>query len=609
MKTFKIAKKTNEVISTAPLSFISGGTSGNDLYVVVKKEVGQQLNVGGKLVFEKTASGNTGQMLKVCEESAIVKNMALQGDYMYVYFDYVYITPLILTSFREIESPEGYKYKLFFNMDHNMLPCDLSNDYKVYIRRGANVIEFSDLALCFPMQLKKGKDIIPSDGFCCDDTITRFNYETMERNSILAKVKKVVDGKSFRPEPGDQVLFATNPYFRTSKSTVPDTNEKRINLFGCPGENVTILRYTDFMGLGVVLEQDYDAKRMFQEYQVNELFVNKIKNSIIPDFIDLEKIKYAPAFSETELNDETVDDTGDTITTTYLATGLTFNLHFRTRISGETEYDFEDVWHLNDAVETWNGNGIREDPKTVDELYADENFVNSSNLIGYLGFTDDDIYNQKNRVKQSFIRLSFYDSRNPLTQNLLYYSTIFFDSGDLFGKYVKRKAWLEEEDEEYDHLITPVVWSPTADTDTCSAVTSQLIVNDEYDMTRSGEGFNLYLFRQDAPIENDPQDIYMKIEFNHAGIGRTVPLIYWPKEGDGPQKLTIENYLENLYIKVRIALTEKGYVYMFPDTVKVTDNPATRRNGIVWENERLVLNLFEPMIEADKIPRDTENNG
>ena len=182
---------------------------------------------------------------------------------------------------------------------------------------------------------------------------------------------------------------------------------------------------------------------MLQEYQVNELFVKKIKNSIIPDFIDLEKIKYAPAFIEEKLNEETVEDTGGT---TYLATGLTFNLHFRTRISGETSYDFEDVWHLNDAVETWNGNGIDDTPKTREGLYTDENFVNSSNLIGYLGFTDDDIYNQKNRVKQSFIRLSFYDSDNPLTQNLLYYSTIFFDSGDLFGKYVKRKNYILEKE-------------------------------------------------------------------------------------------------------------------------------------------------------------------
>ena len=615
MKTFKIAKKTNEVVSTAPLPVESAGTSGNDIYVVVKKEIGQQLNVGGKLVFEKSASGNTGQMLKVCEESVTIKNMVLDGDHMYVYFDYVYITPLNLTSYREIESPEGYKYKLFFSSDHNMLPCDIDGDYKVYVRRGSKVIEFSDLALCYPMQLVEGDDIVPEDTGCCDDTIMRFNYETMERDSILAKVRKSVSG-DFVPEPGDQVFFATNPFFYTESEAIPNSNEKRITFFGCSGETVSLLRYTDFMGLGVVLEQDYDAKRMFQEYQVNELFVKKIKNSIIPDFIDLEKIKYAPAFIEEKPNEETVD-TGDTIVTTYLATGLTFNLHFRTRISGETPYDFEDTWHLNDAIETWNGNGIDDTPKTREGLYTDEDFVNSSNLIGYLGFTDDDIYNQKNRVKQSFIRLLFYDSDNPLTQNLLYYSTIFFDSGDLFGKYVKRKAWLESEDEDFDHLVTPVVWSPTADTDACSAVTSQLMVNDEYDMTRSGEGFNLYLFREDAPVENDPQDIYMKVEFNHAGIGRTVPLIRWPKEKDeegkeipngNADKLTIENYLSNLYIKVRIALTEKGYVYTFPNTVSSEDkNNGGKRNGIVWENERLILNLFEPMLETDKVEK--ENNG
>ena len=615
MKTFKIAKKTNEVVSTAPLPVESAGTSGNDIYVVVKKEIGQQLNVGGKLVFEKSASGNTGQMIKVCEESVTIKDMVLDGDYMYVYFDYVYITPLTLTSYREIGSSEGYKYKLFFSSDHNMLPCDIAGDYKVYIRRGAKVIEFSDLALCYPMQLVEGDDIVPEDTGCCDDTIMRFNYETMERDSILAKVRKSISG-DFVPEPGDQVFFATNPFFYTESETIPNSNEKRITFFGCSGETVSLLRYTDFMGLGVVLEQDYDAKRMFQEYQVNELFVKKIKNSIIPDFIDLEKIKYAPAFIEEKPNEETVD-TGDTIVTTYLATGLTFNLHFRTRISGETPYDFEDTWHLNDAIETWNGNGIDDTPKTREGLYTDEDFVNSSNLIGYLGFTDDDIYNQKNRVKQSFIRLLFYDSDNPLTQNLLYYSTIFFDSGDLFGKYVKRKAWLESEDEDFDHLVTPVVWSPTADTDACSAVTSQLMVNDEYDMTRSGEGFNLYLFREDAPVENDPQDIYMKVEFNHAGIGRTVPLIRWPKEKDeegkeipngNADKLTIENYLSNLYIKVRIALTEKGYVYTFPNTVSSEDkNNGGKRNGIVWENERLILNLFEPMLETDKVEK--ENNG
>ena len=595
MKTFKITKKTNEVISRSPLNYISGGTSGNDLYVVVEKDAVPEINIGGKLIFEKAASGNSGQMIKVCEETVDIKDIVQEGDYLYIYFDYLYIKKLVLASYNEIETPDGYKYKLYFNGPHDMLPCDIEDeDYRVYIRRGKDILEFGDLAFCYPEGLEKGEDIIPEGGECCDDTVTLFNYETMERNSILAETMEVAEGDEFKPEPGDQVIFATNPYFHIV--------DDRIELYGCSGETVTLYRYTDFMGLGVVLEQDYDAKRMFQEYQVNELFVNKIKNAVIPDFIDLEKIKYAPAFVS-----------GSDV---YLATGLTFNLHFRTRVSGTTnpdvdplatKYYFEDVWHLNDAMDTWNGNGFG-DTKKREDLYLDEDFVNSSNLIGFLGFTDDDIYNQKNRVRQTFIRLSFYDSSDPLTQNLLYYSTIFLDSGELYGKYVKRKAWLEEEDDTYNHEIDPVVWSPTAETDTCSAVTSQLIVNDEYDMTRSGEGFNLYLFRQDAPIENSGEPIYMKVEFNHAGIGRTVPLIFWPKDENGDaERLTIENYLSNLYIKMNISLTERGYVYTFSDAV--SGDEAGRNNGIIWENERLVLNLFEPMIETERIERDTDTNG
>ena len=598
MKTFKIAKKTNEVISTAPLDFISGGTSGNDLYIVVKKENGFDLNEGGKLLFEKAASGNSGQMIKVYEESTEIKKIVEDGEYFYVYFEYVYITPLTLASCRNITSPERYKYrykyKLYFTGDHHMLPRDLNDDYKVYIKRGEKAIEFSGLALCFPGELVKGEDTKVIGSACCDDTSVRFNYETMERNSILAMSSAATSETGFEPAPGDQALFATNPFFH-----INDSGETI--LYGCSGETVSVLKYTDFMGLGVVMEQDYDTKRMFQEYQVNELFVNKIKNSIVPNFIDLEKVKYAPAYFDKDEN------------AMFLATGLTFNLHFRTRVSGTTDesipedeakYYFEDTWHFNDGMNTWNGNGLDDDVKKREDLYADEKFVNSSNLLGYLGFTDDDVYNQKNRLKQSFIRLSFYDSPKPLEQSLLYYSTIFLDSGDLYGKYVKRKAWLEDEIEYYDQKKYPVVWSSAETTDPCDAVTSQLIVNDEYDMTRSGEGFNIYLFREDAPVvfydpedpENTSQDIYMKVEFNHAGIGRTVPLIYWPKENGSAITLTTQNYLENLYIHIRISLTERGYVYDFPDVVSASDD---RKSGIVWENERLVLNLFEPMIEPE----------
>ena len=585
METFKICKKTNEVISTVPLDYDRIVTSGNELCLVIEKSKALELSVGSKLHFEKFGSGTSDEMLKVCEEDALVKDVVDSGDTRYIYFEYVYITPLTISSFKNISSHDGYKYKFYFTTDHHMLPCDLSGDYKLYVRRGSNVLEFGTLAFCYPNEVSMGADIVFDGGDCTVAHSKSFNYETMERNSVLAKTKAIVDGLNFNPEAGDQVFFATNPYFYTDEDGVvhlyPRTD-------GCsPAEVVNVCKYVNFMGLGIVLEQDYDAKRMLQEYQVNELFVKKIKNSIIPDFIDLEKVKYAPAYA----SDDKI----------FLATGLTFNLHFRTRVPDpEDRYGFEDTWHLTDTTDTWNGNGLDNPPVGKDDLYSDPEFVNSSNLMGYLGFTDDDVYNQKNRVKQSFIRLSFYDGNNPLTQSLLYYSTIFLDSGDLYGKYVKRKAWLEEDDENYDNQINPVVWSSAATTDPVPAVTSQLIVNDEYDMTRSGEGFNLYLFRQDAPLEKEHQDIYMKVEFNHAGYGRTIPLIYWGKDDDTgkPKTLKVSNYRENLYIPVRITLSDNGYVYMFPNAKSAENGEA---EGILWKDDRLVFNLFEPMIE----PEDT----
>ena len=595
MNTFKICKKNNEVVANAPFDSFNYvlTMSGGDMCLIINKKASYELGEGNKLRFSKFASGNSGEMALVCEDDVTIKKIVDKGDSRFIYFDYIFIKPYTIASFMKINSTDGYKYKFYFTSDVTMAPGDFTcyNDYKIYIKRNdGNIVSFGDLAQCYPNELVAGKDIYSPGGYCCDEETGRFNYETMEKNSVLAKTSSVVAGELFEPSAGDQVLFATNPYYFT------DDNGKTVKMFGgaCnSGSVVTIAKYTDFMSLGVTLEEDYDVKRLFQEYQVNELFTKKIKNSVVPDFIDLEKVKYAPAFFSGQKLE--------------LATGLTFNLHFRSR-NMVGKHVFEDTWHVDDATNTWNGNDLNAtgdlSVKSKESFYmlSEEDFLNSSNLIGYLDFTDDDIYNQKNRVKQTFIRLSFYDDFNPLTQNLLYYSTIFFDSGELYGKFVKRKAMMLDENPYHDFGRHPVVWSPVSETDTVSAVTSQLMVNDEYDITKSGEGFNIYLFRQDAPIENHPKDIYMKIEFNHAGNGRTVPLIFWRKTdgGDIPIDLTTENYLENLYIKVRISLTDKGYVYSFPESVSAQNQmKGGRRNGIVWENERLVFNLFEPMIKPD----------
>ena len=584
MKTYKICKKTNEVVPYKPLTCSEMVYSGGLLCMVFQNDSVCSLSVGDIIHFEKTASGNSGEMLKVCETDSIVRNIVYESGATNVYVDYTNIAPLTVSSFIEISSSDYYNYKFFFTDWHNMVPGDFefyeenySEPYEIYVRRGENVIGFSDLALCFPNHIVKGGDY-SIDGGCAKDLQVLFNYETMDRGAVLCGFVELVSGEEFIPQQGDKVYFCTNPFFFTQ-------DNGKVTCFN----NVNIYKYEDFMNLGVLLEEDDDTKRMYQEYQVNELFVDKVKETIIPGFIDLEKLKYTPAFFEPSTS------------RIVLATGLTFNLHFRTRVSGATKYSFEDVWHTDDTIETWNGLNYNA-PVSFSNLYDNVDFVNSSNLMGFLGFTDDDIFNQKARVKQSFLRLSFYDSPNPLEQNLLFYSTIFIDSGDLYGKFVKRKAWLESIDDRYNEIENPVVWSSGSSSEKYPPITCQLTVNDEYDTTKSGDGFNLYLFKADAPLENEEQDIYMKVEFNHAGYGRTVPMIFWKKdenETDKPTKLTTKNYLENLYIKLKVKLTDKGYVYTFNDIIS-SKLIGGRKNGIVWEDERIVLNLFEPMITKEE---------
>lgn len=217
-----------------------------------------------------------------------------------------------------------------------------------------------------------------------------------------------------------------------------------------------------------------------------------------------------------------------------------------------------------------------------------------SDLLSYLGFTNDDVKYQKSKLKKSFLRISFYDSDNIANQNLLHTATIFLDSGDLFAKYIKN---IETEDEykttetviaqenpkisfpkgsiltssEYEKLndanrkkcvvngeLLAVVGGSSSDEDKYTVydkagmainrepmrkralkdsdfgdnidelerlrMSSQIVVTDKNSSKRSSEGFYFYTYKT-----NDngvyPSDIYMRVEFNHAGYGRVIPFM------------------------------------------------------------------------------------
>ena len=207
--------------------------------------------------------------------------------------------------------------------------------------------------------------------------------------------------------------------------------------------------------------------------------------------------------------------------------------------------------------------------------------ITDGDKLECLGFTDDDIYYRKQKVSKSFLRLSFYATNNPANNMLLFYSTIFLDSNDLYDKYIKNnfyKNYKSYKKELYD-------------------LTTSFQIFDKYHRTKSSEGFYLYLFPDNVNGEQT-RTIYMKAEFNHAGYGKTIPLIY----PDGytfvenefakfPHKLidekgSLSEYYKYLYIPIILSLNnETGeYMYYFDKVKKNEPN--------------LVLNLFEPKINT-----------
>lgn len=333
------------------------------------------------------------------------------------------------------------------------------------------------------------------------------------------------------------------------------------------GTTRTFLSIEDsFWNVGLALAADANEQSLGSDDSFSDSLVYDIEESIIPDVIDMERIKYSPIISGNNIME--------------IATSITIDLHFRKRVENTPEDSpntkltknnpYIDGWYIdldNEPTIWWNGVNSTDSALTPQIITNIDTMINSplakSDSLKCLNFTDDDIYYRKKKISKSFIRLSFYTSTDPIEQKLLYYSTVFFDGGKLYGEYIKCKNDRSNNEPCNDQIY------------------SQFVITNEFDRTSSAEGFNIYLFNSDAG--NYPKTIYMKVEFNHAGVGKTIPMLMWPKVDDMYVPLTIENYLQSLYIPVEISCVNGKYVYKIP--------------GAINANSNIKLVLFEPKLD------------
>jgi hypothetical protein len=254
---------------------------------------------------------------------------------------------------------------------------------------------------------------------------------------------------------------------------------------------------------------------------------------------------------------------------------IKFNLFLRDR-SGS------DNWTTDDT-KGWNQYKFDGDKFTW-EVYKTE-----GDLLGFLNFTDDDVYYRKKKVSESFVRLLFFNSTDPLEQKLLFHSTVFLDSTALYGKYLKQMMYMEDENLTASAKNQNVAVLMCDDNTVSARVDTKMVITNEYDRTKSAEGFNLYLFAEDTNVnldENGEKTIYMKVEFNHAGNGKTIPMIMWPKKDGNYVPLTVDNFIDSLYIPIKLTYFNGKYVYYIPDAY-------ANRDG------NISLVLFEPKLEYE----------
>ena len=400
-----------------------------------------------------------------------------------------------------------------------------------------------------------GNEIVPYDYY--------FIPNRESRNIFLCACDKEV------PE-GTVISFNQNDFYFTDNngSCAPWTDD-RFSPNGMPQTEIGVFKKTNYWNVPIGFVQNTDYIHLYQEERNNTLFAEKIKKSVIPPVINMERVKYAPIIRDGEEGEEIS-----------IVCGITFNLHFRER---------DDNWNIvkNEGWCTCNPTAIK-----------NENFEKSDSLY-YLGFNDSDTQYQKMKLKKSFIRLSFYSSDDPLSQSLLYYSTIFLDSGYLFGQFNKKRTELIGEGKIWSPNEAPkYVLEAASENSSDIRIDSQITIHNEFDTTKSSEGFNLYLFADDCEIVDDDKDfrtIYMKVEFNHAGYGKTIPFMPWPELGTD-HGVTIEEYLKNVYIPVKICHINKAYYYYFGLDDFGKDNPYIKCNK---DNKSITFNLFEPKLKKE----------
>ena len=430
--------------------------------------------------------------------------------------------------------------------------------------------------------------------------------------------------------------FGTNDLYWDSWITESLTSESGTSVYELANvkENINVLRNSGNITLQLGLFRDTSNDILQEDLITNRLYTDVAEEGTNP-IVDMDKDMYTPVIANREVD------------------GLEFNLHFRTRdletwkinvdegvgydgnqLSAAYQYTnwfVTDYFPYNHILSGTTGNN-------ASVITAPDVCVRKSDLLGFLYFTTNDVQEKREKLRKSFLRLTFFDSINPEKQNMLGTTTMFLDCERYFDTLYTKKddvaysevAMSRNPDRvsgktenptmqiKLDPSVAPTVlteaYAYSGETVTVNEIQlyegegnprldSKIEVpNPSLRGDKSSEGYFAYILKEFGD-RNEPKTIYMKAEFFHAGVGIKIPMVIatdssknaiqndeWLTNLDEFKKgYNLSEVFERLYVPIRIqySSTLRKFVYEIENT-----------NGFpgAIENEsenKLVFNLFE----------------
>jgi len=619
---------------------------------VIEKNLCDKLLINGDEYDIEYINGreeDTDCLVTINNEKVPMKIISLDDDGGGVVERYGYI----VSSGNNVSSGITYDIKPYYGVIIDGERC-LVNEYV----NEETSVKFADIALKDKYSFTI-TNVLGNSAFICTPFV--------DTNNFTEDFKRYISSEVCRYVVSNQNMFelqSRNKLFGDSKITKdlafgmsenPVSSSDYYDLF----KHLRLFVNNGYVSLPLILSSQIGGN-VLQDDIVKRDFFEAEKNRAINRIVDMEKDVYVPKIivnGRYEYSNTLFENINR----------INLNLHFRTRNLNN--------WVVNDGL-----NDARyaadESNRSIDNWfvtdfhpYSDilgqsgDTLQSMSDLIGLLDFTYDDVFYQRQRISKSFVRLSFYDTTDQQTQSLLATSCVFMDSHKLYKRLIdnSRKnlfaygtvseplyrtnesgyTIMPKEDitelHSYNKIsvnseflgqinrnVFPIYSGDDVILDEERRISSRLTIEDKYRSNTSSEGFYLYMFREYS--ENlHPKPIYMKIEFNHAGIGRKIPFVipmHWSGNTDVNAdeynimyphhflRLSNEEDLEEL-----LSGTPLSYLYaqMYIPLYAVYDF-RNKEYGYVFdsryvevnENGEINLNLFELKVQNEDTTYENE---